>query len=117
VAGFRHALTFVVLLSGAASVRGQAAPSSGAVAEARQRFAAGEQAFKERRWEDALEQFSVGFKLDPRPDFLYQLARTHEKLGQLDEAIANCESFLAVAPSSPRAPDVWKLIGDLKGRK
>jgi tetratricopeptide (TPR) repeat protein len=107
-------MTATAFVIAAPVARGQ---SSGAVSEARQLFAAGEQAFRAGRWSDALERFSAAFKLDPRPEFLYELARTHQKLGQLDEAIANCESFLALTPNSPRAADVWKLKGELQQRK
>lgn len=97
--------------------RGQSSPSAGAVAEARELFSAGQQEFRAGRWSEALDRYSAAFKLDPRPEFLYELARAHQKLGQLDEAIANCESFLALTPNSPRAADVWKLHGELQQRK
>jgi tetratricopeptide (TPR) repeat protein len=64
-----------------------------------------------------LEQLTATFAIDPRPELLIDMAKVRRKLGQLDEAIANCESFLALVPASPRAAAVVKLIGELRERQ
>lgn len=117
MSSFRHALVFATLIAAPAVRGGQSPVSPAAVEQAHQHFVAGDAAYKAGRWQDALNEFSAGFALDPRPEFLLNLAQTRRHLGRLDEAIANCESFLAVAPDSPLAPQVWKLLGELQERQ
>jgi tetratricopeptide (TPR) repeat protein len=115
----RHAFVAALVLAAAPTAHAQPAATApvNAVDEAHQHFLAGEAAYRAGHWADALEQFSAGFGLDPRPEFLLNLAQTRRHLGRLDEAIANCESFLAVAPTSPLAGQVWKLLGELRERR
>jgi tetratricopeptide (TPR) repeat protein len=85
-----------------------------AASAAHSHFAAGEAHYREGKWSDALADFRAGYALDPRPEFLINIAQTERRLGQLDDALASCERFLARAPDSPLVGQVKQLMKELR---
>jgi hypothetical protein len=73
------------------------------VDEARRHYELGAALYKASRFAEALREFEAGYALTPRPLFLVNIAQAHRHLGQLEEAAAAFEKFLAVAP--PDDPD------------
>lgn len=80
-------------------------------------FAAGEAHYREGNWSDALADFRAGYALDPRPEFLINIAQTERRLGLLDDALASCERFLARAPESPLVAQVKQLMKELRSER
>lgn len=85
--------------------------------EARGHFLAGQSAYRAGAWQVALDEFTAGYALSPRPEFLYNIALAHWRLGHADEAIAFCQRFLASAPSSEYAPQARALLADLEKQR
>jgi hypothetical protein len=107
----------VLVLLGALgfSVGVHAAPKVSPQAEqAAAHYEAGQRAYAESRWEDALREFQLGYALAPRPEFLINFAQVHRKLGRLGDATLDCERYLAAAPNSPMAAEVTRLLGVMR---
>jgi tetratricopeptide (TPR) repeat protein len=71
--------------------------------EARSLYQRGENAYVEGRYEAALAMFEEAYSLSARPQLLYNLANTLERLGRVAEAIAKLREFLPHAPDSLRS--------------
>lgn len=61
-------------------------------------------------YRDAVREFSAGYQLSPRPQFLINLGQAHRKLHELDRAAEMFQRYLATTP--PNAPD-RKQVHDL----
>jgi tetratricopeptide (TPR) repeat protein len=109
-------LLSVALVALVAPAHADTAPEAAASA-ARAHFADGEARYREGRWSDALTEFRAGYALDPRPEFLINIAQTERRLGLLDEALASCERFLARAPESPLVGQVQQLMKELRSER
>ena len=59
-----------------------------------QLYRRGQEAFGAGRYEEAIDAFSAGYKIDPRPEFLLNLAQCHRALGHREQAIQYLERFL-----------------------
>lgn len=66
---------------------------------------AGGQAFEARRYQEALALYATALEIAPVPDLLWNIARCHEELGHLDEAVATFEQYRAqdVSPADRTA--------------
>ncbi|GMV39766.1 MAG: hypothetical protein AMXMBFR64_14820 [Myxococcales bacterium] len=66
---------------------------------------AGGLAFEARRYEEALARYATALEIAPVPDLLWNIARCHEELGHLDEAVATFEQYRAqdVSPADRTA--------------
>lgn len=83
--------------------------------EARIRFEAGELAYADGRFEDALHDFQRAFELSRRTDLLYNVGLSHERLRQDAEAIDAFERFLAASPDHAHADVVRRRLTRLRG--
>ena len=72
------------------------------VTRARDLFREGAAKFRAGEFRPALDLFEKAYALDPHPTLIYNIARAHEGLGELDEAIDAYERYLA---SDPNASD------------
>jgi hypothetical protein len=54
-------------------------------------------AFSEKHYEEALRSFEAAYVVAPLPELLYGVARCHEELGHLDEAIKAFRAFAALS--------------------
>ncbi|MFW6049810.1 MAG: PEGA domain-containing protein [Myxococcota bacterium] len=72
---------------------GEPAASDGA----REKFLEGQRAYQQGDYETAIARWSEAYELDPRPLILYNLSQAHERYGQLPEAAAALEKYLAEA--------------------
>ncbi len=83
---------------------------------ARKRYKVGEQLYDIGQYEKALVEFEEAYRLYPLPAMLYNIARAHEVLGNLQKAIGNYQEFLAKLPDSPHAPTVKGRVKSLRQR-
>ena len=75
----------------------------------------GDEAFQAGRYREAIEAFAAGYKLDPRPEFLLNLAQCHRALGNQDKAIDYLERFLEEAPPGHRLrPAAEKTLAEIR---
>jgi hypothetical protein len=93
-------LIALVLVTSAAASRAQ---SADAVARARTHFQAGRALYDLGNYTDAIREFSAGYQLVPKPQFLINLGQSYRKLGDLERARDMYKRFLADTP--PDDPD------------
>jgi tetratricopeptide (TPR) repeat protein len=104
-------LASVLLVSLAAPATVLAQPAAGGTpdsldAEARSIFEAGTTAFTDARYEDALGHFRRAYELSHRPELLYNIGISADRLRRDQEALDAFERFLAEVPEHARRPDV-----------
>jgi len=72
--------------------------------------------FDRANYKMALEEFEKAYRLEPAPELLYNMARSHEGLGQLEQAGSRYEAFLAARPKSDLAETINARIKNLRDR-
>jgi tetratricopeptide (TPR) repeat protein len=85
------------------------------LARSRAHFEAGRALYSLGNYRDALREFTSGYQLEPRPQFLLNLGQTYRKLDELERAEEMYRSFLTTAPpDAPERPEVTRLIGEVE---
>lgn len=69
------------------------------LAVAQRHFQAGEQAFRERKYDAALQEFTTSFEISKQPDLLHNLHTVAIKLGQKDMAIGYLREYMRYRPA------------------
>jgi len=82
--------------------------------QARRHFVAGQRLYGESRFEEALQEFEVGYRLSPRPEFLVNFAQALRRLGRYDRAVVECERYLATAPPPPLEAEARRLLATIR---
>lgn len=77
---------------------------------ARSLFDAGTIAFRQLRYEDALESFSQAYKLTKDPVLLFSIGMAYDRLYRLPEAVQAFESYLEAMPNAPNRPAAEERI-------
>ncbi len=77
--------------------------------EARAAFHQGREAFVEGRFEFALERFQAAYEMTGRPELLYNVGATLERLQRPADALAALRGYLDQVPDSP-------FRGNVEGR-
>jgi tetratricopeptide (TPR) repeat protein len=57
--------------------------------------------FEEESFEEALREFEAAYRLSGRPELLYNVALTRERLGRWEEAADTYDRFIEAAPDHP----------------
>ena len=82
----------------AALVFSMAAASAGDAfadrAAARRHFEGGTQAYQQGQYDTAITEFQAGFREEPLPDFLYNIALAHQRAGRPRAAVQYFDLFL-----------------------
>lgn len=99
------ALVLLLTLSWSPGVDAQVRSAAGEE-EARALFVAGRSAFDQGRFEEALSHFSRSYELSGRPDLLFNVGTTADRLGRLEEAITAFQAFLEGSPDSSKRAQV-----------
>jgi tetratricopeptide (TPR) repeat protein len=83
--------------------------------EARGLFMAGQAAFRDQRWDDAMRYFQQAFDLSPRPELLYNVGVAADRLRRDQEALAAFERFLELGNADdPHIPDARARVEILR---
>lgn len=77
---------------------------------ARSLFDAGTIAFRQLRYEDALESFLQAYKLTLDPVLLFSIGMTYDRLFRLPEAVKAFEEYLQAMPDAPNRPAAEERI-------
>lgn len=93
----------LIMLAFVTSASAGWAQSGDAVARARTHFQAGRALYDLGNYTDAIREFSAGYQLVPKPQFLINLGQSYRKLGDLERARDMYKRFLTDAP--PDDPD------------
>lgn len=114
--------SLVCLVGLAASARAQdtrdaevdRSATAGEDAEARNLFHAGDVAFREGRYENALDYLQRAYALSHRPALLYNIGTTLDRLRRDDEALAAFEQYLREVPETDNRLEVESRIAVLR---
>ena len=111
---FMYAAAISIVLSAGVSASAQESPLD---ERARLHFASGASYFDAGNYERALEEFQTAYELSQRAELLYNIYLSHERLGNLDEAITNLEQYLAnVEMDAERRAVLEQRLGNLRAR-
>lgn len=83
-------------------------------AEARQLYQAGAVAFDAGRYENALEAFEAAHALSGRPELLFNIGQTADRLRRDAAALAAFEAFVDALPEHAETPGVRRRIALLR---
>lgn len=88
-------------------------------ARAKELFENGRGLYAEARYEDAIAAWTEGYRLTAMPDFLFNVANAHERLGNHDEAIDALQRYRAFAEPDERESLLRRIdnLGDLRDRQ
>jgi tetratricopeptide (TPR) repeat protein len=119
----RRALHRLVLLFALCAVFSTLAATSTTTAEAqpanakaRTLFEKGSQAYREARYEQAIDLFRQAYELDPHPELVYNVGQAYEKLGDVSNALRSFREYLRQAPSASDKTSVEDRIKNLERR-
>jgi tetratricopeptide (TPR) repeat protein len=88
-----------------------------AKAQAREKFNAGNLAYEQGEFRQALEAFEAAYKLAPLPGFLFNVAQCHRQLGNFTRASSSYRRFLALSEKEPaNAAMVKDLIAEMDAK-
>ena len=87
-------------------------------ARARAHYEVGLGMYNLGNYADAVREFSAGYMLSPRPQFLINLGQAYRKLHELDRAAEMYRKYLAVAPADARdRADVQNLLDEVEAQR
>lgn len=87
-----------------------AAPSDGARAEAKSRYEAGVEAYRDGRYRDAVDLFIQADRLAPSPAFSFNVARAYAQAGDVPQALRWYRDYLRRSPNAANESDVKALV-------
>lgn len=88
-----------------------ARPAQAGDPAAADRFEAkGKKAYGSKRWIDAVASFEAAYRCDPRPKFLFNIAKAYEQKGDLAKAIRYAERFVGEARTDGDRTDGGDLL-------
>jgi tetratricopeptide (TPR) repeat protein len=94
------------------------AQSADAIGRARTHFEAGRALYNLGNYTDAIREFSAGYQLVPKPQFLVNLGQAYRKLGDLGKAREMYKKFLdEAAPADPDREQVKGLLADIEAEQ
>ena len=92
----------------------QEAPDESRDQQARALFGAAEEAFAAGRFEDALRYFRESHELSGRPELLYNIGTTADRLQREEDAVEAFEQYLAARPDAENAAQVRARVEALR---
>jgi tetratricopeptide (TPR) repeat protein len=85
--------------------------------QARRHFQAGASFYRQERYTEAIGEFEQARKIKERPALDYNIARAHDRLGNLDGALAAYRRYLKTVPEPQDAAEIRSRIQTLESRK
>ena len=108
------------LLAGFLAFAALAAPMAAAAQDdlsPRERFGRAVERFETLEYEGALEDFQRLYELTEESALLYNIARCHEEIGSIPEAIEALEAYLDSVESGPDREDALRRLVELERRR
>jgi tetratricopeptide (TPR) repeat protein len=84
--------------------------------QARAEFERGAALYRAGDYRGALGAFEAAQSHRPAPESLFNIARCHERLGELADAVETYRAYLEASPSAPDRQEVAEHINDLQAR-
>jgi tetratricopeptide (TPR) repeat protein len=110
-------LTFDAAAQRSAAAPTEAGPTSANRARAAELFKKSADAYRQGDFKHAIELLDEAYALDPQPVLVYNRARAAEGLGNVDEAIAGYEKFLADEPNAPDRGAIEQRLATLRRQR
>jgi tetratricopeptide (TPR) repeat protein len=83
--------------------------------DARLAFHAGQAAFQRGHYTDAMESFREAYRLDPRPELLYDIGESAHRAGLLHDALEAFEAYLEqISDVHPRRAAISRKVTELR---
>jgi tetratricopeptide (TPR) repeat protein len=102
-------------LAAAAQPAAPAAPSGTALEQAREKYQRGAEAYKARRYQEAIDRFLEADRLASSPAFAFNVAVAYEDLGDRARALHWFRAYLRRAPNAKDRADIERRISRLQG--
>ena len=112
----RKAFLLSLLLPIALTAASARAADPDAELQAKQRFAAGAQAYREARYKDAIDLFLQANTLDPHPELIFNVGQAWEKSGDVPNALRSYREYLRLLPGATDRATVEASIKNLEAR-
>ena len=103
----KHFITLLLLLAPATAL-------ADAKADAKMHIEKATAFHSEGKYKEALEQLTLAYALDPKPELLYAIGQVHVQLGNCPQAISFYERFLATKPDKGPAGAAKEAIKTCK---
>ncbi|HEY2735866.1 MAG TPA: hypothetical protein VGI70_17835, partial [Polyangiales bacterium] len=110
------ALSLSSLIARAQPVATPPAAATESDQRARSLFERGRQAYGDGRYRDAWAYFHDSYELSGRPELLYNIGQTADRLGQDADALRAFRMYLQKLPQAPNRHDVENRIHALEDR-
>lgn len=65
-------------------------------------------------WKQAVDEYRAAYKINPRPNLLFNIAQAFRKGTQWQDALSNYERFISDDPKSPLVPEAQAQIGAMR---
>jgi len=113
---FRTVLIVTLLWVGLLPAPAQANPGtvSDPTAEAREHYQLANQHYELGRWDEAIAEYMLAYELRPDPSFLYDLAQSYRRKGELKRAVDLYRNYLLKDPKTPLRREVEDRIAALE---
>ncbi|MEO7332232.1 MAG: PEGA domain-containing protein [Minicystis sp.] len=112
----RPALLLALLVPLTLASVAHAGDDAAQAAQAKTRFQAGAQAYREARYKDAIDLFLQANRLDPHPELIYNVGQAYEKLGDVPNALRSYREYLRLSPGASDRATVETSIRNLEAR-
>ena len=89
-------------------------PPSASLDSARRQMERGQDLYAQQRYAEAADAFAAAYAAEPYAAFLYNEAVCHQKLGNLDRALALFRKYLAADPNAPDAEQTRARIARIE---
>jgi hypothetical protein len=76
-------------------------------------FDAGTRFYKDKRYPQALAEFTAGYELSKLPAFLFNIAQTYRQLGNLARAQEHYRTFIFLDPKSPFVAEAKRRLAEI----
>jgi len=109
-------MTWVLLLGASSLAHAQTGEAELLDREARANFEAGRLAYEDARYADALGYFERAYELSERPELLYNVGQSLDRLRRDAEAVDAFERFLEAVPETHKRNEVEARLEILRGQ-
>jgi hypothetical protein len=106
-------VSFVIVMGAGATSRAAATPP-GDTASAKAHFAAGRAYANHQRYDEAMHEFELGYRLKPSPLFLYNIGMVARQANEPARAVDAFEAYLRAAPQAPDRAEVQRWVASLR---
>jgi len=106
----------LVLLALLGSAAAPGVARADAKVEAQTRMEHATELYQQGKYADALNELTIAYSLDPRPDILYAIGQMHVQLGNCPQAILFYERFLSTKPDPVPAAAAAEAIETCKSK-